>query len=214
MESRLPIESMLSGGRLELARLQDLLIDIVYDYVQPDAMLYGGTAIWRCFNGGRFSEDIDIYVKKGFEKKFLRLLPKYGLGLVSRDATLPLNMRITDGRTEILFEAKVGKAESVITQYTKVNGSTSTIRVLSPTELLKRKIEAYEGRRYVRDIYDMVQMTNYLDKKDHYVRRCLSEFLKAPQKPVDEKVLSSLVYVGSKHLSFQQMIGYLKTWVK
>ena len=57
-----PIGSFLTGQRLRLAELQDYVIDIIYDYFHPDALLYGGTAIWRCFGGMRFSDDLGLYM--------------------------------------------------------------------------------------------------------------------------------------------------------
>ena len=47
----------------ELALLQDEITDIVYR-ISDEAVLHGGTAIWRCYGGNRFSEDIDIYIPK------------------------------------------------------------------------------------------------------------------------------------------------------
>ena len=57
-----PIADPITGDRLRLAELQYEVIDIIYNRVEPDATLYGGTAIWRCYGGNRFSEDIHIYL--------------------------------------------------------------------------------------------------------------------------------------------------------
>jgi len=51
----------------EIAKAQDLIVKELYK-VFNDAVLHGGTAIWRCYNGNRFSEDVDVYIKKD-EKK-------------------------------------------------------------------------------------------------------------------------------------------------
>ena len=55
----------------EIALLQDELIDIIYS-IEPNAVLHGGTAIWRCFQGNRFSEDLDFYLtpSKNFKETF------------------------------------------------------------------------------------------------------------------------------------------------
>ena len=213
MEGALPIGAMITGKRLELARLQDVVVEIVYRHVQSDALLYGGTAIWRCYSGARFSDDIDIYVGKSFEHGFTKALDMYGLVITWRDKDPSTRMRISDGNAELLFEAKAGKAEGILAQYRKVDGSAMTVYTLSPSELLKRKIEAYEGRRYMRDVYDMMQLTNFLDRKDHYVRQNLEDFLKAAKKPVDEKILASLLYEGSGSVSFNDIMKYLKSWL-
>ncbi len=214
MDSSPPIESFLSGKKLDLARLQDQVIEIVYNYVQPNALLYGGTAIWRCYGGGRFSEDIDIYVNKGFGNKFPNFLEKNGLSIIWKDEEFPLRMKIQGDDAQMLFEAKVGTAENTLSQYKKVDGTAMTIYTLSPTELLMRKIEAYNGRRYARDIYDIVQLTNYLDKKDHHVERNLKSFLKNVHKPIDEKILPSLIYMGPKRITFDEIVNYLNAWIR
>ena len=207
----LPIESVLKGMRLDVARLQDRLIGIIYDYVQPDAVLYGGTAVWRCFGGGRFSEDIDIYVGRGFGKSFHDAIDKNGLNIIWQDKEFPLNMRVSDGTAEVLVEAKEGNYESIMAQYVRTDGTQTTISVLSPAELLVRKMEAYDGRRYIRDIYDMVQLTNYLDSSDQYVLSRLRSFLKSMKSPVDQGILESLVYKGNA-AAFAEMVSYLKRW--
>ncbi len=207
----LPIESVLKGMRLDVAKLQDKLIGIIYDYVQPDAVLYGGTAVWRCFGGGRFSEDIDIYIGKGFSKKFHDAIDENGLTIIWQDKEFPLNMRVSDGTAEVLVEAKEGSYESIMAQYVRTDGTQTTISVLSPAELLVRKMKAYDGRRYIRDIYDMVQLTNYLDSSDQYVRPKLRSFLKSMKSPVDQGILESLVYKGNA-AAFAEMVSYLKRW--
>ncbi len=201
----------MSGKRLSLARMQDLVIGLIYDYAQPDAILYGGTAVWRCFGGGRFSEDIDIYVKAGFSGRFEKILSKSGISVLGRDPELPLHMRLSDGETEMLLEAGVGRYESVISQYARTDGTLMTITTLSPVELLIRKMEAYEGRRFIRDLYDIVHLTNYADRDDYYLKRRLRQFLKDIEEPEDESILASLVYKGPV-MPFRKMVKYLQRW--
>jgi len=208
-----PIGSMLHGEKLAIAQLQDTLIEIIYNHVQPDAVLYGGTAVWRCYGGGRFSEDIDIYVSKSFSKKLLPELGKHNLTVVWRNPELESNMRISDGQTTVLLEAKTGRPESVIAQYEKVDGTRMTIFTLSPLDLAVRKMEAYSSRRYIRDLYDLVQLTNFLDKNDYYVRQKFSEFIKSMKEPVDEYILRSLVYKGYGKYTYREIVDYLKRWL-
>jgi predicted nucleotidyltransferase component of viral defense system len=207
----IPLEVALSGKRLDIARMQDLLIDLIYDYMQPNAILYGGTAIWRCLGGGRFSEDIDIYVNARFQSKHEAVLKQNGLEIIDRDKELPLHMRISDGKTDILLEASMGRYENVMAQYTKVDGTSMTISMLPPAKLFARKMEAYRSRKYIRDLYDLVHLTNYVDKHDHYIELKLRSFLADVEKPVDGHILQSLVYKGPT-ASFEKMIKYLKSW--
>jgi predicted nucleotidyltransferase component of viral defense system len=208
-----PIGSFISGQRLQLAELQDYVVDIIYDSFQPDALLYGGTAIWRCFNGMRFSEDIDIYMNDVPFKDFLSRLGKYGLRLLWQDPEFPTRVRIANNETDMLLESKPGYAENEIRTYFRIDGTTKTISVLSPTELMIRKMEAYEGRRFVRDIYDLYVLTNWLDRSDYVVTSRFSQFLHEIHKPIDEHILSSLLYAGRKDLDFDLMTDYIRRWL-
>ncbi len=208
-----PIGSFISGERLKIAELQDYVIDIIYDNFQPDALLYGGTAIWRCFGGQRFSDDIDIYMDNSSFNNFTSCLEKYDLKLIWRDPEFPSRIRIAREATPILLETKPGSAENDIRAYSRIDGTTKTISVLSPTELMIRKIEAYSGRLYIRDIYDLFVLTGWLDKSDYLVQKKFSEFLHGIHRPVDEYIISSLIYAGRKDLNFTMLINYISRWL-
>ena len=207
-----PIGNLISGERLKIASLQDHLMDLIYSRVEPSALLYGGTAVWRCYGGMRFSEDLDIYMKKSSVEDLLALLPKYGLKLSWRDPEFPTNVRITNDDVSVLIEAKEGTGENTIREYYRTDGSSLTINVLTPTELFVRKIEAYLGRRLVRDIYDLFVLTKFLDKEDYLIRSSLSNFLDAMQSPSDEKILGSLIYAGNANITYSEMSGFLRSW--
>ena len=100
-----PIEKFPSGQRLKIASLQDYIIDLIYDRIQPEALLYGGTAIWRCFGGMRFSEDIDIYMELSAFEELIASLAKYDLRLIWTDPDLPSRVRIARKETDILLES-------------------------------------------------------------------------------------------------------------
>ncbi len=51
-----------------VAEMQDEVVGIVYS-VLDDAVMHSGTAIWRCYGGKRFSEDIDMYCRYGADFK-------------------------------------------------------------------------------------------------------------------------------------------------
>jgi len=208
-----PIGEFLTGYRLKLANLQDFVLEIIYDKIDPTALLYGDTAIWRCYGGQRFSEDIDIYMRNDLLEEFINLLPKYGLKLTWRNNEFPSNVRIDNRDTSLLLESKEGNVESIIKPYFRVDGSSMTIGVLSPTELLTRKIEAYNGRRLIRDIYDIYILTRFLDPNDYTVKTRLSGFLNDISEPFDEGILSSLIYSGNSNLNFSIMLEYIKRWL-
>lgn len=140
-------------------------------------------------------------------------LSKYKLRLEWRNPDLPTNIRLGDGITSLLLEAKEGSAENTLAAYQRVDGTQATISVLTPTELLKRKMEAYEGRRLIRDIYDIFLLSNFLDRYDYTVKTSLSYFLNNLSEPEDEEVLRSLIIKGKRDLGFSQMTDYLRRWL-
>lgn len=208
-----PIGNFLSGERLKVASLQDHIIDVIYSRIEPTALLYGGTAIWRCYRGERFSEDIDIYMQRKSIEKLIVFLPRAGLRLMWRDNELPGYIRIRSEETSVLLEAKEGYGENVIGEYSRIDGSKITISVLSPFELLKRKIEAYDGRRYIRDLYDIFILTRFLEREDYLVQGLLSSFLSKMNEPVDESVLESLIYAGDREFDYSGIVNYLERWL-
>jgi predicted nucleotidyltransferase component of viral defense system len=61
---KIPLSQRLKRRQhIEIARLQDIVMETLYR-VFPESVLHGGTAIWRCYSGSRFSEDIDVYLEK------------------------------------------------------------------------------------------------------------------------------------------------------
>ncbi|MDG7039172.1 MAG: nucleotidyl transferase AbiEii/AbiGii toxin family protein [Nitrososphaerota archaeon] len=53
-------KKMRKRTQTELAYAQDIVVEKIYDYL-PEVVLHGGTLIWRCYAGNRFSEDLDFY---------------------------------------------------------------------------------------------------------------------------------------------------------
>lgn len=53
----IPLEKRLKKRlHVDVGRLQDEAMEVLYS-VDNTLVLHGGTAIWRCFSGNRFSED-------------------------------------------------------------------------------------------------------------------------------------------------------------
>ncbi len=199
--------------RIDLAYLQDYLIEIIYNKINPNAILYGGTAIWRCYEGNRFSDDIDIYLPADSLEELIKNLHRYGLRLVSRNKELKSVITVSNVTTAALLETKEGTGENTILPYMRVDGSTTVVQVLSPTELMIRKIEAYQGRKYIRDVYDLFVLTRFLDKHDFTVRSKLQSFLNTVKEPIDETVLRSLIYSGKNDFTFRGLISYVAGWL-
>jgi len=70
------------------------------------------------------------------------------------------------------------------------------------------KMGAYEGRRFIRDIYDIYHLSDQV-QDDREVRKRMAEFLAGIREPADERNLKALVYSGAVP-SFSQMVGALR----
>jgi len=58
----LPIDKKLKKRTHKIVALaQDILVMELYNSF-TNAIIHGGTAIWRCYGSNRFSEDVDVYL--------------------------------------------------------------------------------------------------------------------------------------------------------
>mgnify|MGYP006283759471 CR=1 FL=1 len=196
-------------AHLEVALLQDEVVELVYALCpEMEPALHGGTAIWRCYNGKRFSEDLDFYGKipEGFKEKLGTELESRGLVLGKyKKSPHVLFVKIRNNSTEVKLEISEGvPAKKILLQYEKTDGTKMDIYSLSRKELITEKMKAYLNRRFVRDIYDVY----LLGKEEGKVPEVL-EFLEKIEQPVDEKNLKALVYSGVVP-SFREMKNVLK----
>ena len=211
MDMKIPLFNRLRKAmHRETALLQDEVVDIIYS-IAPTAVFHGGTAIWRCYSGNRFSEDLDFYLKadKNFKESFFESLDSRNLQVLKYKKTEnTIFSKITNGRTEIRFEAALRSTNRFDSGfYEKADGSSISIFVLSAEDLLLEKMSAYSNRRLVRDIYDVYFLSNRDLSAE--TRGKLGNFVKQIEKPVDEKTLKTIVYSGAIP-SFEQMLLALK----
>lgn len=181
----------------EVAILQDEVLEIFYSLcAEHEPVLHGGTAIWRCYGGSRFSEDLDFYadVGDGFENKLREELRGRGLNLLKyKKAPNVIFSKISDGTVEVRLEISLRKPpEKVLKKYEKADGTYIDVYTLSPESLIAEKMKAYEGRRFIRDIYDIYHLSGYAEKPVPGI----PEFLSKIEPPVDEENLKVLVYSG------------------
>jgi len=195
---RLPLRNILrKQAHIELADLQDEVVDVLFN-ITPDAIFHGGTSIWRCYEGNRFSEDLDFYLKdtKNFEEKLNIELKKRGLELTKfRKADNSIYSKISNGKTEVSLELELRDfKDKFLTEYKKTDSSTISIYCLSKEDLLIEKAKAFLSRKLIRDYYDV-----YFLSKDINLEKFLLEikdFSKSEIKPVDEPNLKTLIYSG------------------
>ena len=85
MEGKIPLNLKLrKKEHKRIAYIQDILVEELYTLF-PEAIIHGGTAIWRCYNGNRFSEDVDVYLSRDVERinSFFGLLKQRGFRIIT-----------------------------------------------------------------------------------------------------------------------------------
>lgn len=195
----------------DTAMLQDELVEVVYN-IAPKAVLHGGTAIWRCYSGNRFSEDIDFYLKKSnkFKQSFIEEIKAKNLSLLKyKETGNTIFSRISNGVVEVRLEANFGANKKYeVKSYEKANGSSIDVFTLSAEELITEKISAYTNRKLIRDFYDIYFLSG-IARENSSLHEKLRNFLEKTEKPLDEKNLRTVIYSGAIP-SFGQMLEVLK----
>ncbi len=207
---RIPLANMLKKRlHLETALLQDEIIDLVYSFSKP--ILHGGTAVWRCYSGKRFSEDLDFYLNKqeGFAEMFSTKVKERGLELLKIKSTENLIFaKVSNDVVEVRFEANFNKkVKSIVENFEKTNGDFSMVLTLLPEELIVEKMNAYRSRKFIRDIYDVFHLVKYIENKE--ISNEVRKFAETIEPPIDEKNLKTLIYIGLSP-TFDQMIESLR----
>ena len=111
----------------ELAELQDEVVDVVYTLLD-NAVIHGGTAIWRCYGGKRFSEDIDLYANylETFKTKLENELKRRSLKLFKfRQTANTLFSQISNDVTHMSLEMTRKNMHGTLKTYQKANGSAN-----------------------------------------------------------------------------------------
>ncbi|HNV01661.1 MAG TPA: nucleotidyl transferase AbiEii/AbiGii toxin family protein [archaeon] len=208
----IPLSKVLKKrAHLELALLQDEAIDIVYN-IDDEVVFHGGTCIWRCFQGKRFSEDLDLYSTKITKEKLEIESKKRGLKLIKyKETENSIYSKISNGESEVSIEFALRKIKGTICDYEKVDGSKILINALTKNELILEKAKAFASRKLIRDIYDVFFLTTNQNIVE--IKQELSTIINTFPEPVDEKNLKTLIYSGPAP-TFKDMITSIKNRVK
>lgn len=198
----------------EVAYAQDVLVEELYNFF-PKAVIHGGTAIWRCYNGNRFSADVDVYIVKD-EKRiedFFKSLLKRGFNIIKkRIKTNSLYSELIFHETSIRFEATFQIKKFIFKRYETSESFFINVYTLTPEDLIMEKVDAYLKRKKIRDLYDIFFLLNYVEKKDD-VQKYLKRFIKNFTKPNDESNLGAIIISGATPHS-EQLFEEIKRWVK
>ena len=195
----------------DIASLQDQILEITYS-LDKNAVLHGGTAIWRCFQGNRFSEDLDFYLSP--KNNFKELLTKEtgSLGLVldkCKETKSTIYAKVSSGSVTVRLECALRKFKTpIVKEYERVDGSYLDVFVLSPEDLLIEKLTAFKNRKLIRDIYDVYHLSKYVELKGEFMKN-VAKLLSTLPKPSDEKNLKTIILAGAIP-SYGQMVETLK----
>ncbi len=209
---KIPIAKQLKKqSQIQIAFLQDEIIDILYS-LTDDLVFHGGTAIWRCYEDKRFSEDLDFY-----SHSFPEILTEFQESVMSRGLSVPrikdtgdaISLTIKNNNAMVRVEVNhVSSVSGNQMAYELSDGSHVEVLSLTADQFINEKMLAYNDRRYIRDIYDIYHIsTNY--QLQASTRINLMEFLSNLPSPIDEPVLRALVYTGLAP-TFENMIREMK----
>lgn len=192
-----------------IAEAQDILVDSIYNIFE-NAVLHGGTAIWRCYKSRRFSEDIDVYIPKNLKRinKFFDVLVQKGFDIIKKRVKSNSLFSVLKFNTSIIrFEAIFKRVKGVLKEYETVDGNFITVYTLTPEQLVKEKISAYLKRFKVRDLYDIFFLLRYVDIDK--IKKDLLMLVKGFRMPDDKDELNVLIIEGLVP-NVNDMLDYIK----
>lgn len=197
----------------EIAKAQDLVVKELYNIIDK-AILHGGTAIWRCYNGNRFSEDIDVYIPRDINKidLFFKNLEKAGFIIEKKrikENSLFSTLKLND--IFVRFEAVFKSANSILKDYESIDGNFIAVYTLTPETLIKEKINAYLGRYKIRDLYDIFFLLKYADNKE-LIKYDLKKLINNFKNSVDKEELKILILDGLIP-DTNKMLEYIKSFI-
>jgi predicted nucleotidyltransferase component of viral defense system len=218
--------------QLEKAKLEDTLVEILYGKY-TDLVFHGGTAIWRCYSGNRFSRDIDFYMpSKTSEEKMQhyrsvsKFLQEYGFaikekGYSNSTDTMHFMAELADTKMKVDIDFRYKKGKPI--DYLKVDGSKIVVLSLSAIDLLDEKITAYNDKldnagRFkqpeAHDLYDMWYLTSIIEKVDSDIVKRLKTLIDKIENdpPADMASLGHMILTGLPP-SFELMIRGIREWI-
>ena len=199
----------------KIAEAQDIIIEELYGLFN-EAVLHGGTTIWRCYNGNRFSEDIDVFIPND-EKKikfFFENLRRKGFLIKKKKITRnALYSTLEFNKTIVRFEAFFKEVRGSLQEYETSEGNLVTVYALTPEELINEKIDAYLRRLKIRDLYDVFFLLRYVKNREK-IKGKLKLLIKGYKygKPTDEDNLKVLIIRGVVP-NTDEIIDYIKRWL-
>lgn len=213
--------------QFKLAVLEDALIDFVYKEFE-NFVLHGGTAVWRCYKGNRFSRDLDFYTnmepkaESNLQKKVHKVLKEHNYSIVEEkynNKTNTLHIIVRNESTTGKLDLTFAFAEGTAADYERVDGSKRIIYTLNPEGLMNEKINTYlekfkDGNSEIQDLYDINTLKNVVLNPSKETIKRLNNLISIASKtpPTNEKEIGKLILSGVAP-SFDDIIRMLKAWL-
>lgn len=193
----------------KIAYAQDRTIKEVYA-VFDKAVLHGGTAIWRCYNGKRFSEDLDFYLFRDIKKIdiLFKNLKKAGFDIKKKKISEnSIYSELELDRAIVRLEATFQKVSGTICDYEMSDGNIMPIYSLTSESFIIEKINTYLKRHKIRDLWDIFFLLKNI-KNPQDIKE-IEKLIKNYKKPVDETDLKTILLDGITP-SAEDMIKYIQ----
>ncbi len=194
----------------KIASAQDDILEEVYQKF-PQAVLHGGTAIWRCYHGKRFSEDLDFYLphdKKAAEELFSSLEHKGFKVIKQKISPTSIYSELEKERVAVRLEATYQKVKRNLQEYETVDGRKISIYTLTPEEFIIEKVATYLKRFKIRDLYDIFFLLKDVSHLE-LIKTELSQLIHSYKPPVDSADLKAIILDGLVP-SAEEMLNYIK----
>jgi len=215
MVSNIPLNLKLRNKKdREVAFAQDIIVEELYKFF-PEAIIHGGTGIWRCYHGNRFSEDVDVYIKRDEKKieEFFKSLENKGFKIIKkRLKENSLYSGLEFHGVETKFEATFQNKKPFFKKYETAESFFINVYTLTPEDLILEKVETYLKRKKIRDLYDIAFLINHVENKE-LVKSYLKKLIEKFEKPIDEENLANIIITGAVPSS-DELFWEIKKWVK
>ncbi|MGC8587371.1 MAG: nucleotidyl transferase AbiEii/AbiGii toxin family protein [Candidatus Micrarchaeia archaeon] len=205
-------------GQRDVALFQDVLVRILYE-ADATTEIHGGTAIWRCYGGKRFSKDIDVYLSSkerwdNVKRLIESAASRYNAKVIKLKETgnLVFIELLLDGiYSEIEINYNRYYKGPVIRQYENLDGTFYDVLTLPAEALIEEKISAYTDRRLITDLYDIRILIDHADTKK--IGGKVKKFISSISRPEDlkreEARLADLIFEGPVP-SFASLVEYIR----
>lgn len=197
----------------EIAKVQDLLVKILYETFEK-AVFHGGTAIWRCYNGNRFSEDIDVYIPNNQKKinSLFKNFEKVGFKIEKKKISEnSIYSKLKINNTQVRFEALLKKANGILKDYETAEGNIIIVYTLTPEDFIEEKVNTYLKRLKIRDLYDIFFLLRHVKNKED-IKKVLKRLIRGFKEPEDESDLRVLILEGIIPKA-DKIMDYIKSFI-